>query len=78
SEWTDPAATDENVAWARETYAALEPHLAPLRYVNYLDEDDVGNAVRAAYGPNYERLRQLKRRYDPENIFRLNTNIDPA
>jgi FAD/FMN-containing dehydrogenase len=78
SEWTDPAATDENVAWARETYTALEPHLAPLRYVNYLDEDDVGDAVPAAYGPNYERLREIKRRYDPDNVFRLNTNIVPA
>ena len=56
SEWTDPTTTDENIAWARETYAAMKPYRAQLRYVNYLDEDDVGEAVRAAYGPNYDRL----------------------
>ena len=78
SEWTDPATTDENIAWARETYAAIKPYRAQLRYVNYLDEDDVGEAVRAAYGPNYDRLVEIKRRYDPENVFHLNHNIDPA
>jgi FAD/FMN-containing dehydrogenase len=78
SEWTDPATTDENIAWARETYAAMKPYRAQLRYVNYLDEDDVGEAVRAAYGPNYDRLVEVKRRYDPDNVFHLNHNIDPA
>jgi FAD/FMN-containing dehydrogenase len=78
SEWTDPATTEENIAWARETYAALKPYRAQLRYVNYLDEDDVGEAVRAAYGPNYDRLVEVKRRYDPDNVFHLNHNIDPA
>jgi FAD/FMN-containing dehydrogenase len=79
AEWRDAAATQENVAWARETYNALEPYRAPLRYVNYFSDDDVGGAaVRAAYGPNYDRLVDLKRRYDPENVFHLNHNIDPA
>ena len=78
SEWTDPATTDENIAWARETYAGMEPYRAQLRYVNYLDEDDVGEAVRAAYGPNYDRLVEVKRRYDPDNVFHQNHNIDPA
>jgi len=78
AEWTQPAVTDENIAWTREVYAALEPHFSSLRYVNYLDADDVGDAVRAAYGPNYERLREIKRRVDPDNVFRLNTNIEPA
>jgi len=78
SEWTDPATTDENISWARETYASMTPYRAELRYVNYLDEDDVGDAVRAAYGPNYDRLVEVKRRYDPDNVFHLNHNIDPA
>jgi FAD/FMN-containing dehydrogenase len=78
SEWVDRATTDENIAWARETYAAIEPYRAQLRYVNYLDEDDVGEAVRAAYGPNYDRLVEVKLRYDPDNVFHLNHNIDPA
>jgi len=47
--------------------------------VNYLDNDDVGDAVGAAvYGPNYARLAEVKRRYDPDNVFRLNQNVEPA
>jgi Berberine and berberine like len=46
-------------------------------YVNSLDEDE-GHCVQEAYGPNWERLRQLKRRWDPANFFRCNQNIPPA
>ncbi len=76
--WTDPAATNENVAWARATYEAIRPYLADRRWLNYLDDDDSDDAVRAAYGPNYDRLVEVKRRYDRENTFRLNHNIDPT
>ena len=76
--WTDPADTDENVAWARTTYDSVRPYLAERRWLSYLDDDDAADAVRAAYGPNYDRLVEVKRRYDPENVFRLNHNIDPA
>jgi hypothetical protein len=78
-EWLDPADSDANIRWVRETFAALEPYMAPQVYVNYLgdDADDVAR-TRNAYGPNYERLVELKRRYDPENLFRLNQNIDPG
>ncbi len=79
SVWTDPAATDENVAWTKETFAALEPFLADRRYLNYFSEDDVGDdPVRAAYGPNYERLVELKKKYDPANLFHMNTNVPPG
>jgi FAD/FMN-containing dehydrogenase len=78
SEWQDPNATEANVAWTREVYAAIEPHRTGRRYVNYLDDDEPSDAVRHAYGPNYDRLVELKRRYDPDNIFRLNQNIPPA
>jgi FAD/FMN-containing dehydrogenase len=78
SEWLDPADTDANIAWARATYSALDPYAAGGRWLNYLADDDVDEAVGAAYGPNYERLREVKRRYDPENVFRLNHNIVPA
>ena len=79
AEWTDQATTDENIAWTRDAYAAIEPYRdRQFRYVNYLDDDDVGDAVRAAYGPNYDRLVDMKRRYDPDNVFHLNHNIDPA
>jgi len=78
SMWTDPAVTDENIAWTRATYAAMEPHFAAKRYVNYLDDDERADAVRASYGPNYARLAEVKRVYDPDNVFRLNQNVQPA
>ena len=77
SQWVDPASTDRCIAWARETYAAMEPFAAAGRYVNYLDNDEPGEPVAAAYGPNYRRLRELKTKYDPKNFFRMNQNIRP-
>jgi FAD/FMN-containing dehydrogenase len=77
SVWTDPADTEANIAWTRETFAALQPHFAGRRWLNYLGDDQADDAVRAAYGPNYERLREVKRRYDPDNVFHLNHNIAP-
>jgi FAD/FMN-containing dehydrogenase len=76
SQWTDPAQTDAGITWARETFDALSPYMADRCYTNYLSADDY-NRVHEAYGPNYERLLELKRRYDPDNLFRLNHNIDP-
>jgi len=75
-EWIDPADTEANVRWVRETFSALEPYMAPQTYVNYLAADDTAR-IRNSYGPNYERLVELKKRYDPDNRFRLNANIDP-
>ena len=79
SVWNDPAATGENVAWTKETFAAMQPYLEGRRYLNYFSEDDVGDdPVRAAYGPNYERLVELKAKYDPANLFHLNANVPPS
>lgn len=77
SVWTDPTATSDNITWTRATYHALEPFFASRRYVNYLDADESADAVHSAYGPNYARLVEIKRKYDPENLFRLNQNIVP-
>jgi FAD/FMN-containing dehydrogenase len=78
SVWTDPAASDENIAWTRETFAAMAPFLGGRRYVNYFSEDDTGEeSARAAYGSNYERLVEVKTAYDPTNMFRQNTNVPP-
>ena len=60
-----------------ETYAAMRPHFGSGRWLNYLGDDQTDDAIRAAYGPNYERLREVKRRYDPDNVFHLNHNIAP-
>ena len=76
SQWTDPADTGAGTAWARETFDALSPYVSDRSYTNYLSADD-HDRLRQAYGPNYERLAELKRRYDPDNRFRLNQNIDP-
>ena len=78
SEWMDPADTDRCIAWARETYAAMEPFMACGRYVNYLADDETGDPVVAAYGPNYPRLQEVKAKYDPSNFFQINQNIRPA
>ncbi len=77
SVWTDPSDTAANVAWTRETFAAVKPHLGSGRWLNYLGDDQADDAIRAAYGPNYDRLVEVKRRYDPDNVFRLNHNIVP-
>jgi FAD/FMN-containing dehydrogenase len=78
SVWTDPADTEANVAWTRETFAALGPHFGTARrWLNYLGDDQAEDAIRAAYGPNYDRLREVKRQYDPDNVFHLNHNIAP-
>ena len=77
SQWMDPAMTDACIAWARDTYAAMAPHAAAGRYLNYLGDDEAADAVAAAYGPNYQRLRELKTKYDPKNFFRMNPNVRP-
>jgi FAD/FMN-containing dehydrogenase len=77
SVWTDPVDNEANVAWSREAFAAMRPHFGSGRWLNYLGDDQAEEAVRAAYGANYERLREVKRRYDPENVFHLNHNIAP-
>jgi FAD/FMN-containing dehydrogenase len=76
AQWIDPAQTETGIAWARETFDALAPYMADRSYTNYLSADDY-DRVRHAYGANYGRLVELKRRYDPDNVFRLNLNIDP-
>jgi len=77
SGWIDPAQTDACIAWARETFETLKPHMAERSYTNYLSADDHDRVVQA-YGPNLGRLVELKGRYDPDNLFRLNQNIDPS
>ncbi|MFL6007492.1 MAG: FAD-binding oxidoreductase [Gaiellaceae bacterium] len=77
SVWMDRADSERNIAWTRDTFAALRPHFASGRWLNYLGDDQADDAIRAAYGQNYDRLREIKRRYDPENVFHLNHNIRP-
>ena len=76
-EWLDPAEDEANLAWVRSTFEAMAPYMADAVYVNYLSADEP-DRVRAAYGPNWERLVALKRTWDPDNVFHLNQNIDPT
>jgi hypothetical protein len=78
SEWIDPLHTGQKIAWTRRTCVALEPYFLPRRWLNYLGDDQGKDAVRGAYSPNFERLAEVKRRYDPNDLFRLNHNIDPV
>jgi FAD/FMN-containing dehydrogenase len=75
--WRDPASSEDNIAWGRSCYGAVESFLEQGVYVNYLG-DEGESRVRAAYGANYQRLTALKQKYDPTNFFRGNQNIQPA
>jgi FAD/FMN-containing dehydrogenase len=76
----DPADNPAMIAWARAYWAALHPYSAGGAYVNMMmDAADEGqDRVKASYGDHYEQLRQIKRKYDPTNLFRVNQNITPA
>jgi FAD/FMN-containing dehydrogenase len=75
--WRDPAESPEQTAWVRGLWQAVQPFEAGTAYVNFMPGDE-GDRVRAAYGPSYDRLTAVKRRYDPDNLFRLNQNILPG
>jgi FAD/FMN-containing dehydrogenase len=75
--WREAADDEREIAWARETYAAIEPFLSEGKYVNFMGDDE-DDAAAGAYGRTFERLQEVKAEYDPENVFRLNQNIVPA
>jgi hypothetical protein len=75
--WTDPDDSPIHVRWTREFFEAMKPFYRHGVYVNALSDDEGNDRVRAAYGANYERLVELKRLYDPANLFRINNNIVP-
>ncbi len=75
--WRDAGDDEREIAWARATYAAVKPYLSEGTYVNFMGDDEDDTAA-CAYGRTMERLRQVKAVYDPDNVFRLNQNIQPA
>ena len=77
AQWPDRRDSEPNITWAKQTFEALHPYMADRSYLNNLTADD-GRLVRHLWGANYERLVAAKRRYDPDNVFRLNHNIDPS
>jgi FAD/FMN-containing dehydrogenase len=74
--WPDPADNDRNTAWVRDYWEAIHPHSELGGYVNFMAGDDQ-RRIRDNYRGNYDRLAEVKRRYDPENLFRMNQNIEP-
>lgn len=76
--WEDPADTEDNVAWVRDYYDAVHPHSGfEGGYTNFMTEEDQ-DRVRENYGESYDRLAEVKGRWDPDNLFRLNQNVAPA
>jgi FAD/FMN-containing dehydrogenase len=75
--WDDPGDDDRCIAWARDFFDASAAYATGGAYINFMPEDEAGR-VETVYGENYERLAALKKKYDPENLFRMNHNIHPA
>ena len=74
--WEDPAKDADCIAWARNLWRAAQPFATGGAYVNFLTQEE-SDRVPAAYGPNYDRVVQVKNRYDPTNLFRVNMNVQP-
>jgi FAD/FMN-containing dehydrogenase len=72
----DPSRDDANKKWVRDYSNALAPYSEVGGYVNFMDDDDT-KRIKANYGANYGRLANIKRTYDPDNVFRVNQNIVP-
>jgi FAD/FMN-containing dehydrogenase len=75
---TDPAKADALKTWGRAYWEAVHPYNLDGAYVNFMMDDESDGRVPATYGANYKRLTEVKRKYDPNNFFRVNQNISPA
>ncbi|MEX1256406.1 MAG: FAD-binding oxidoreductase [Gemmatimonadota bacterium] len=75
--WSDPAKDDASIAWCRDLFGATAPFATGEAYVNFMTSEE-GDRLEAAYGDSYQRLVELKNRYDPGNLFRMNQNIPPT
>ena len=74
--WNDGTDDERCISRAREFFRASTPFASGGSYVNFMTEDE-GDRVKAAYGGNLARLQEIKRRYDPENVFHVNQNVKP-
>jgi FAD/FMN-containing dehydrogenase len=74
--WRERGDEQTAIKWAREFFTATSPHATGGVYVNFMPEDET-ERVPGAYGSNYTRLAALKAKYDPDNLFRLNQNVQP-
>ena len=76
--WEDPARDEEHIEWVRQFQNSLHPFTTGEVAMNFLTDDESEDRVRASYGPNYDRLIEVKREWDSENLFRMNQNIEPT
>lgn len=76
--WPPEVPPEPHIAWVRASWEAIRPYSTGGNYVNFQLEDDDATRLEAAYGANFERLRRVKARYDPDNVFRVNRNIPPS
>src|SRR5687768_18448845 len=74
----DPAHAEALKAWGRGYWKAVSPYNQGGGYVNFMMEDEAEGRLEATYGDNYRRLAEVKAKYDPANLFRVNQNIKPA
>ncbi|MDR7223671.1 FAD-binding oxidoreductase [Aminobacter aminovorans] len=72
--WREASMDKACIAWARNIYEATRPQAVGTAYINFMPADEAGR-VEAAYGANYSRLLEVKRKYDPDNMFRMNQNV---
>jgi FAD/FMN-containing dehydrogenase len=77
-QWQEASEDAQHMQWARACWHALQPWTSHAMYMNALSEGEDPQAVRDAYGTNYQRLAALKAQFDPKNLFRMNQNIPPA
>lgn len=71
--------TEEQIAWTRRLWSAMQPYSCGGGYINFLSEDDDETRVKAALGDtDYDRLVSVKNQYDPTNLFRMNQNVKPT
>jgi FAD/FMN-containing dehydrogenase len=75
--WESAADDERGIAWAREFFAKAQPFASRGAYINFLTEEE-SDRIAFAYGATYQRLVELKKKYDPTNLFRMNQNIKPV
>jgi FAD/FMN-containing dehydrogenase len=77
-QWSDPAESSGHIAWVKSLWDRLERRMLGTVYINHFAPEDRPEKIRASYGENYARLRELKAVYDPSNLFKVNANVPPA
>ena len=76
AQWVDPGESQRHIGWARGLADSMRPFSSGAYFLNFLGEEGE-DTIKASYGPNYDRLMAVKKKYDPKNFFCMNQNIKP-